>query len=71
MGRNGPNREDRLNHPNMEHLRRMPAGAGPVICTASAVYGEGEFPYTSKTTLLFVNPTASLSYTEKSLFKTQ
>lgn len=50
---------------------KMSAGDEPVICTASAVYGENEFPYTSKTTLLFVNPTASLSYTEKGLFKTQ
>lgn len=50
---------------------KMAAGDEPVICTASAVYGENEFPYTSKTTLSFVNPTASLSYTEKGLFKTQ
>ena len=50
---------------------KMAAGDEPVICTASAVYGEHEFPYTSKTTLSFVNPTASLSYTEKGLFKTQ
>ena len=49
----------------------MKPGDEPVICTASAVYGDNEFPYTSKTTLLFVNPTASLSYTEKGLFKTQ
>ena len=52
-------------------VRKMPGGDEPVLCTASAVYGEDEFPYTSKTTLLFVNPTASLSYTEKGLFKTQ
>lgn len=50
---------------------KMAAGDEPVICTASVVYGENEFPYTSKTTLSFVNPTASLSYTEKGLFKTQ
>ena len=50
---------------------QLSAGDEPVICTASAVYGENEFPYTSKTTLSFVNPPASLSYTEKGLFKTQ
>ena len=49
----------------------MAAGDEPVTCTASAVYGENEFPYTSKTTLSFVNPTASLSYTENGIFKTQ
>ena len=47
------------------------AGDEPVICTASSVDGENEFPYISKTTLSFVNPTASLSYAEKDLFKTQ
>ena len=49
----------------------MAAGDEPVTCTASAIYGENEFPYTSKTTLSFVNPTATLSYTEKGIFKTQ
>lgn len=47
----------------------MAKDAEPVYCTASAVYGEHTFPYTSKTTLSFVNPAASLTYTEKGTFK--
>ena len=43
----------------------MAAGDEPVIYTESAVYGENEFPYTSKTTLSFVSPIASRSYIEK------
>ena len=48
---------------------KMAAGDQPVRCTALALYGKNEFPYTSNTTLSFVNPTASLSYTEKASSK--